>query len=196
MPLIPADWRPRAATLVFIERSPAQVDAGADGGVLLIRKKRGHGAGKVNAPGGHIEPDETPHECAVREVWEEVGLRCGPLTPAALLRFHDCENGFDMRGFAFHAESFAGDPIETDEAVPFWCAWNAVPFDEMWEDDRYWLPSIRARRPVRADLLFENDRLASRRVRPVRPGELDAFLRDFAEVGGGQAPRNRAASRG
>ena len=29
--------------------------------VLLIHKKRGLGAGKVNAPGGHIEPGETEY---------------------------------------------------------------------------------------------------------------------------------------
>ncbi|MCP4164135.1 MAG: NUDIX domain-containing protein, partial [Deltaproteobacteria bacterium] len=42
--------------------------------VLLMNKKRGLGAGKVNAPGGHIEPGETPKEAAVRETEEEVGL--------------------------------------------------------------------------------------------------------------------------
>ena len=187
MALIPADWRPQAATLVFIERDSAAPTV--DGAVLLIRKKRGHGAGKVNAPGGRIEPHETPYECALREVREEVGLECGALTPAALLRFHDRENGFNMRGFAFRAETFEGVPVETDEAAPFWCAWDAVPVDEMWEDDRYWLPSIRACRPVRADLLFENDRLVSRRVRPVRRGDMDAFLGLFRVVGGGQAVR-------
>ena len=32
------------------------------------------GAGKVNAPGGHIEVGETPEECAIREAFEEVGI--------------------------------------------------------------------------------------------------------------------------
>ena len=180
MPLIPENWQPQAGTLVYIER-PGDRDA-----VLLIRKKRGHGANKVNAPGGRIEPDETPFAGAVREVQEEVGLCCQSLWPVALLRFHDRKNGFDMRGFAFRSSAFAGEPIETDEAAPFWCPWDAIPFDDMWEDDRYWLPAIRARQRVRADLVFENDRLVSRRVRPVRAKELDAFLTAFGAAGGGQ----------
>ena len=45
-----------------------------DGSVLLIEKKRGLGAGLVNAPGGHIEADETAAEAAVRETSEETGL--------------------------------------------------------------------------------------------------------------------------
>ena len=46
------DWQAsERATLLFVIR---------DGQVLLIDKKRGLGAGKVNGPGGHIEPGESP----------------------------------------------------------------------------------------------------------------------------------------
>ena len=51
------------ATLVFIIK---------DDRVLLIRKKRGLGAGKVNGPGGRLEPGETFKACAIREVQEEL----------------------------------------------------------------------------------------------------------------------------
>ena len=43
-------WQPEvAATLMFVISGNK---------VLLIHKKRGLGAGKVNGPGGHIEPGE------------------------------------------------------------------------------------------------------------------------------------------
>ena len=45
-----------------------------DDEVLLIRKKRGIGAGKINGPGGKVDPGETPLEAAVRETREEVGV--------------------------------------------------------------------------------------------------------------------------
>ena len=51
------------ATLVFVLR---------DNEVLLIRKKRGLGAGKINGPGGKLEAGETPRQCALREVREEL----------------------------------------------------------------------------------------------------------------------------
>ena len=44
---INADWRPvHQATLLFVIN---------DGNVLLIRKKRGLGAGKINGPGGKLD---------------------------------------------------------------------------------------------------------------------------------------------
>ena len=44
----------------------------ADGKVLLHRHRK---LGMWLPPGGHIERDELPDEAAVREVWEETGLR-------------------------------------------------------------------------------------------------------------------------
>ncbi|HYF35152.1 MAG TPA: NUDIX domain-containing protein, partial [Prosthecobacter sp.] len=53
-------WQPAIrATLMFI------IDEARDE-VLLIRKKRGLGAGKINGPGGKIDPGESSIECAVR----------------------------------------------------------------------------------------------------------------------------------
>jgi 8-oxo-dGTP diphosphatase len=61
-----AGWQPtECATLLFVVR---------DGEILLIRKKRGLGAGKINGPGGRIEPGETALDAAVRETREELGI--------------------------------------------------------------------------------------------------------------------------
>ena len=50
-------WVPeQVATLMFITKGER---------VLLIRKKRGLGAGKINGPGGRIEENETPAACAI-----------------------------------------------------------------------------------------------------------------------------------
>ena len=55
-------WKPTdVATLVFVVEPER---------LLLIRKKRGLGAGKINGPGGRREPGETLDECAARELEE------------------------------------------------------------------------------------------------------------------------------
>ena len=59
-------WNPKErGTLCFVLR---------EGQILLIEKKRGLEAGKVNGPGGRIEPGETPEQAAIRETQEEIGI--------------------------------------------------------------------------------------------------------------------------
>lgn len=141
-------WTPRdPATLVFVRRGDQ---------LLLIRKKRGLGAGKINAPGGRLEPGETPLECAVREVREELCV-----TPLALE--YGGENSFQfVDGYSIHVHIYRatdceGEPIETDEAVPLWVPVDRIPYEEMWVDDRLWVPLLLGRQPFRGRFLFDGD---------------------------------------
>lgn len=127
------DWRPElVGTLLFVVAPPR---------VLLIEKKTGHGEGKVNAPGGKLEPGETPADCARRETFEEVGVRVERPRLAAKLKFVDTQ-GPQWLGYAFVTEAFSGAPRETPEAKPFWCDLGALPFARMWPDDAIWLPYV------------------------------------------------------
>ncbi len=47
-----------------------------DGRVLLVQERE---AGVWSTPGGSIEPNETPANAVVREVWEEAGLTVKPV---------------------------------------------------------------------------------------------------------------------
>jgi len=153
---IPADWRPlERATLVYLVRRES---------VLLIRKLRGHGAGKVNAPGGRVEAGESIEACAIREVAEEVGIHVNTLALRALLRYDDPAEGFAMAGFAFVSSDFHGAHARTEEADPFWCPIDAIPYDEMWENDRIWLPRVLQGECLRADFRFCRDRLVAQTV--------------------------------
>jgi 8-oxo-dGTP diphosphatase len=144
------------ATLMFIERNRE---------VLLIRKKRGHGAGKINGPGGMVERRETPLQCAVRETAEEVGVRVLDAAPLAELHFYDTD-GSRMLGVAFKAVQFQGAPVETAEAAPFWCPIEQLPYAAMWEDDVLWLPWLLRDRPVVGSFLMQNERLLSHWLEP------------------------------
>lgn len=141
-------WRPRdEATLVFVVRG---------GELLLMRKKRGLGAGKINGPGGRIEKGESTLECAVREVREE--LRVTPLgVEYAGENAFQFVDGYSIRAFVFRAAGVDGEPAETEEGAPLWVPVGAIPYREMWEDDELWLPLVLARQPFRGRFVFEGD---------------------------------------
>jgi 8-oxo-dGTP diphosphatase len=71
--------KPRGIVANSIERHTVLVAAAVlerDGKVLAARRKKGsHLEGHWEFPGGKIEPDESPEECLVRELAEEIGVR-------------------------------------------------------------------------------------------------------------------------
>jgi 8-oxo-dGTP diphosphatase len=153
MPDSPIDWTQwegeMLATILFIIK---------DGQILLIEKKRGLGAGKINGPGGKIDPGETALQAAIRETQEE--LMITPHAPRKLgeLRFSmsDCP---DILCHVYRADDFSGTPTETAEAVPVWTPLDEIPYHRMWEDDRHWLPLLLQERPFLGRFVFEEDRL-------------------------------------
>lgn len=127
--------------------------------VLLIEKKRGLGAGKVNAPGGRLEPGETPAEAAARELEEEVGLVVrGPLDRRAEHR-HQFVDGLGLFIHVFVVHEVAGRLVETDEARPFWVPREAIPLDRMWADNRLWVPRVLAGEHAVGRFVFDDDKM-------------------------------------
>ena len=135
------------ATLVFVIR---------DGQILLIRKKRGLGAGKVNGPGGRLDPGETPLQGAVREVQEELGVTPRGLSKRGEHRFQFVD-GYSIHVHVFRADDIEGEPVETDEAIPLWTPVDAIPYEEMWEDDAIWLPRLIAGHRFSGRFLFDDE---------------------------------------
>ena len=148
-------WEPRErATLCFLIQ---------DGQILLIRKKRGLGAGKINGPGGRIEPGEEPHECAVRETSEEVGLTPQNVQNRGELHFQFAD-GYSLHCAVFVAHEFTGDLIETDEAIPIWTPLDSIPYNEMWADDIHWLPGVIAGGTFRGYFHFDGEKMLSKHL--------------------------------
>jgi 8-oxo-dGTP diphosphatase len=141
-------WSPHdVATLLFLFEGER---------VLLIRKKRGLGAGKINAPGGRLESLETALQAAVREVEEEVCVTPLEVEARGTLRF-EFVDGYRLEAHVFVAHAHRGVPAETDEAVPLWFTRDALPYSEMWADDVLWLPLVLAGRSVNGRFIFDGD---------------------------------------
>lgn len=152
-------WKPvDRATLLFVVR---------DGKMLLIRKKRGLGAGKINGPGGRIDPGETPRECAVREVQEELRVTPTGLTRRGELLFQFVD-GYSIHVHVFEAADCDGEPEETDEAIPLWTDLAHIPYDEMWADDRIWLPLMLEGKAFSGRFIFDGDAMLDYKVEVAR----------------------------
>lgn len=150
-----ANWQPQQrATLLFVVR---------DGKILLIHKKRGLGAGKINGPGGRIEANETAIQAAVRETEEEVRVKAGGVTLAGELHFQFTD-GLSLHCTVFKASGCEGEAAETDEATPLWAPLDAIPYDRMWADDPHWIPLMLAGKPFRGYFVFEGDKMLDRKV--------------------------------
>ena len=135
------------ATLCFIIK---------DGEVLLIEKKRGVGEGLYNGPGGKLEENETPKEAAIRETEEETKV-----TPEEVEKIGELEFIFGQDPFmfvhVFKAKSFSGEPEETEEARPEWFNTEKLPYDEMWPDDKHWIPKMLDGESFLARFYFDED---------------------------------------
>ena len=134
-------------TLCLIER---------EGELLLGLKKRGFGEGRWNGFGGKLAVGETIEQAARREVREESGLEVGSLTVRGVLEFIFQDNPECLEVHLFGAQDFSGEPTETEEMLPAWWKTDALPYDQMWPDDRHWLPLYLDGKNVKGRFLFEN----------------------------------------
>ncbi len=129
----------------------------------MIRKKRGLGAGKINGVGGRLEDGESPLEGILRETREELGITLIDPINRGELHFQFLD-GYSLFCTVFVASRFDGTPIETDEAEPLWFEIQELPFDEMWEDDKLWLPQALAGISFRGFFVFDGERMVSERL--------------------------------
>jgi len=150
-----ATWQPRVrANLLFIVR---------DGQILLIQKKRGFGAGKINGPGGKVDPGEAPLDAALRETFEELDIM--PLGAEQRGELHfQFRDGYSLHCAVFLAHDFRGEPRETEEAVPLWTRLDQIPYDKMWADDRHWLPLLLRGEYFQGYFEFDGEQLLNQKV--------------------------------
>jgi len=112
------------------------------------------------APGGHIDPGEDVNEAALREVWEEVGLKVeliGPdgwrkedtktnkdLVPPIYVNRHPINETHDHSGFIFAAKADSREinpQTEEDQGVE--CIWvTQTELDNLLKTDERMRPEV------------------------------------------------------
>ena len=118
-------------------------------------KKRGFGAGRWNGFGGKVEQGESIEEAAKREISEEAGIKVSVLEKFGELDFEFTGQEEILNVNIFKAEGFEGEPVEGEEMKPQWFASEEIPYNQMWPDDKYWLPLFLDGKKFEGKFVFE-----------------------------------------
>ncbi len=127
------------STLCYIERDHQYL--------MLHRtvKKNDVNKDKWIGVGGHFEPDESPEECLLREVWEETGYTLTSYQFRALVTFVS-GGGVTEYMSLFTADGFTGEPIECNEGTLEWVDKEAVLKLNIWEGDKIFFRLLNERK--------------------------------------------------
>lgn len=142
------------ATLMFVVKN---------GKVLLIEKLTGIGEGKINGPGGKIDPGENPLQGVIRECQEELHITVKKPIKMGELWFAMTDIP-DIHCHVFIAHDFDGTPTPTREANPMWVDIQDIPFSKMWADDSYWLPEMLEGKYFDGKFIFEEETILWHKV--------------------------------
>lgn len=129
-----------------------------DNKILLARKKRGFGFGKWNGVGGKVEEKETSEEAMIRETQEEISVTPIEYEKIGIIRFVEYikEELTTNDMHLYIATKWQGVPKESEEMQPKWFSINNLPWEEMFSDDKYWLPLVLEGKKL--DAFFEYDK--------------------------------------
>ena len=151
------------------------VQKGAPAKILLGYKKAGFGRGKYTGFGGKVEPGEDIKAAALREMREESGLRVceGDFERVGHLTFlFPSQTDWSQVVHVFLGTAWKGELTESDEMRPAWFPVDDLPFESMWQDAVYWLPSILEGRRIQARFVFrsDNESIAELMIQDVESG--------------------------
>jgi len=123
----------------------------------LGMKKRGFGAGRWNGFGGKVKDGETIEESVIRETKEEAGIEIKKLEKIGVLNFLFDQTGEEIEVHMFYCKEFLGEPVETEEMKPEWFPADALPYDSMWPDDKFWMPLLLGGKKFKGKFVFDKD---------------------------------------
>ena len=125
--------------LVYLENNEEHI-------LMIHREKDDEHKGLWLAPGGKVEPNESPCETAVREMEEETGLKIKNPELKAVLSFPDHGNspfGDEWHVFVFYSKSYSGNLIENcPEGQMEWIPKANLAGLSTWEGDHIFTPKI------------------------------------------------------
>ena len=168
-----------------------------DGKVLMMHRRKQPNLGQWTAPGGKVEIDESPAECAVRELREETGLLA---TGRPELRIIVTETSplpdWQWLMFVYRVAEFSGELTGCDEGDLAWIDADQVLALDIPQADAIFYPHVVRRQPdagrdeVRVRQRPAADQLADRMtqigevvIRPATAGDAEVIKQTIKAAG-------------
>jgi 8-oxo-dGTP diphosphatase/2-hydroxy-dATP diphosphatase len=148
--------RKRILTLCIIHK---------DSKILLGMKKRGFGAGFWNGFGGKVKEGESIEEAAKRETKEEIGVVPLDIKERGILKFQFKGEPEILEVHVFSCSDFEGEIKESEEMAPKWFKIEEIHFNQMWPDDKYWLPLLLKGKNFEGEFHFDGRKLIDYQIR-------------------------------
>jgi len=148
----------KLATLCYVRR---------DGQTLMIhrvKKANDMHQGKWNGLGGKLNPGESPEECAVREIYEESGLRVRDPQLKGFLTFPAFAKDEDWYVFVYVVKDFEGKLIDSPEGDLRWVDDTELPSLNLWEGDPIFLPWLEKPGVFSGKFIYKDGRLISHEI--------------------------------
>jgi len=129
------------------------------GEVLLQKKALGWGKGNWNGPGGGVDPGETIEESVKREVLEETNVKIKSLLERGFLEFifSKEKSKNNQRVYLFVSKDWEGEPKDMGDGELKWFSKDNFPFEDMWDDDKYWLIPMLSGKIMKMRFYFDDN---------------------------------------
>lgn len=118
-------------------------------------KKRRFGEGLWNGFGGKVDENEDVESSIIRELKEEVGLEPVKMEKKGFLQFEFESDSEPIDVHLFYVTEFKGEPQDTEEMFPKWFDVDEIPFEQMWPEDKYWMPLLLAGKKFKGKFILD-----------------------------------------
>ena len=87
---------------------------------------------------------------------EESGIEAEEIEQFATIIFNYLHKDKIVETHLFKVTKWQGKPTESDEMLPQWFDQDQLPFEQMWPDDKYWVPYFLKNRKFVANFIFKD----------------------------------------
>ena len=148
----------KLATLCYVRRNDKTLM------IHRVKKENDMHKGKWNGLGGKFEAGETPEECAIREVFEESGLKIANPQLKGILTFPGFANDEDWYAFVYLIREFEGELINSPEGALKWIDDSELMALNLWEGDLIFLPWLDRPGFFSAKFVYKESKLRTHQV--------------------------------